>query len=106
MKHKQKVLCFAVILLALAAPRGVISQNIWTPTNGVYGGNISKAALSPNGEIFIATQGARVFTSTNDGANWIEKAQGLPNSLDNDVFHIASLAVDSSGNVFAGVHNK
>lgn len=103
MKHKQKALLLFVSLLAFAAPRGAISQNIWTPTNGIYGGLIRQVTPDTGGNVYIGTYDAGIFRSTNNGDSWTEINEGLPDFLNSDgsIFQIISLSTDLRGYVFA-----
>src|ERR1700730_4628209 len=45
-------------------------QGFWAQTNGPQGGDGIALATSPNGHIFVGTQGGGVFRSTDDGGTW------------------------------------
>lgn len=66
----------------------------WTHVlTGIY---VSSLAVSPDEFIFAGSPGGGVYRSTNNGDSWIQQTNGLTNT------DVRSIAVNSSGHVFAG----
>src|SRR5262245_46156004 len=68
----------------------------WTPINSGLT-NLKITALTTKGDqVFAGTPGSGVFVSTNNGASWIARNQGLPANAE-----VSALALGDNG-VFAG----
>ncbi len=66
---------FAVVQFCLAPH---LSRSQWVQTNGPFGGRIT--ALGANSKtLFVGTDGAGVFRSTNEGMSWSAAKNGLDN---------------------------
>ena len=87
----------------------------WTQVNNGITDSISSPYINSltkniSGDVFAAgfrfiyggSIQSRVWRSTDYGDSWIEKDNGLPENIR----HIYDLAVDSSGNIFAGTEGK
>jgi len=87
----------ALLLCGLSANTESQAQNFWQQTNGPTGGTIRALAINnSNGHIFAGTLGGGVFRSMDNGNNWTAVNTGLTNT------DISSLAINSSGHIFAG----
>jgi len=69
------------------------AQDFWQPTNGPYGGIVYDLAVSPNGNIYAATDSG-LFLTTDFGENWVDLK--LPDSK--------AVAVNSDNDVFVGTN--
>ena len=78
--------------------RSTDNGNNWTAVSS--GISISSIAINSSNAIFVGTFGAGVYRSLDNGANWTTVNTGLTN------YHIKSLAINSSGHIFAGVSNN
>lgn len=78
--------------------RSTDNGNNWVQiNNGIT--NIQILSLAnKNGYIFAGTSGGGAFRSTDNGANWVQINQGLAG----EGLYIWSLAINSSGDIFAG----
>lgn len=83
----------AYLFLILLCPVIGKAQSFWLPTNGPYGGLVYSFASSKQGDLYAGTRGG-VFRSTDQGDHWVGTA--LNDKL------VLAVAVDSSGNIFAG----
>ena len=52
-------------------------ENGWAQTNGPYGGEILTLHAAPKGVLFVGTEGAGIFRSTNRGDSWTPVNTGL-----------------------------
>lgn len=53
------------------------NSNGWVQTNGPYGGEILTIYAAPKGVLFVGTEGAGVFRSTDRGNSWMPVNTGL-----------------------------
>src|SRR5579883_449585 len=88
----QKVIFTVIILLALALPSQ--AQN-WAHVFGPYGGDVEAIASDRFGHIYAGTDSG-VFVSSNNGASWVEKNNGLSEE------EIFSFTCAATGTVLAG----
>ncbi len=117
----------APFLLLLFINSQAIAQDFWQRTNGPEGGLTRAFAINSNGDIFTGTAGGGVYRSTDNGGTWTAVNNGLTNTdlpalainSNGDIFAgiagagvfrstdngsslgVFSLAIDSSGNIFA-----
>jgi len=89
----------SLFLLWLSINTEVVAQNFWEPTNGPYGGRINAIAIDHVGQIFLGTDGAGVFSSTTNGANWSAMNKGFLGTVD-----VRALAMKGD-TIFAGLNN-
>ena len=55
------------------------SQTIWQQSNGPYTGTmISQLTVNQSGDLFAVSYGGGIFRSTDNGTNWLQVNQGLP----------------------------
>ena len=71
-------------------------QGFWAQTNGPQGGDGIALATSPNGQIFVGTQGGGVFRSMDDGGTWTGVSNGMTDT------NVRALAINSASHIFAG----
>ncbi len=90
----KNILTICSTLVIFAATNLVNAQ--WQQTNGPYGGFVSCYANNAD-EIYVGTQFGGIFRSTNDGASWTAKNNGLKN------YEINCLAIDGE-DLYAGTN--
>jgi len=76
-----------------------LSQNFWEQTNGPNGGDFRSFAINSSGHIFAATYGS-VFRSTDNGENWTQVRNGLPEN------YLMDLVINSNGHIFAATYSN
>src|SRR5687767_12061808 len=107
MLHPRRLALLAVALLALLVavlPAAAESREpggkftpigaFWVGTNGPQGGDGIALATSPNGHVFVGTQGGGVFRSMDDGESWEAVNNGLTAT------NVRALAINSGGDIF------
>ncbi|MCI0697323.1 hypothetical protein L0337_35625 [candidate division KSB1 bacterium] len=98
MKTHKLLLQFVFGLLLLGGKKVVFSQtDFWQPANGSVDRFITTFVTNSNGHIFVGTRNG-ISVSTNNGDSWSPITNELVTG------HITSLAIDSSGNLFAGIN--
>jgi photosystem II stability/assembly factor-like uncharacterized protein len=80
------------VALVLICSLTLRAQDRFEQTRGPYGGNIFSAAVSSDGTVYVVTGNNEVVRSENNGATW---TRCEPRA-------VHRVAVDSSGNVYAG----
>src|SRR5882724_5331077 len=71
-------------------------QGFWAQTDGPQGGDGIALATSPNGHVFVGTQGGGVFRSTDNGGTWTGVNDGMTDT------NVRALAINSASDIFAG----
>jgi len=84
----------SLVLFAALLTITIPLHSQWVQTKGPYGGYV--ACLTFSGTNLFAGTDIGVFLSTNNGGNWSTADSGLTNK------DVRALAVDMSGNLFAG----
>ena len=68
----------SALALAADSQKGEDSEEAgWTQTNGPYGGIVLTLLATPDGTIYMGTQGAGIFRLSDDGNSWIPINTGL-----------------------------
>ena len=67
------VICF----ISFVPQLGADVEKGWVQTNGPYGGEILTIYAAPKGVLFVGTEGAGVFRSTDRGNSWVPLNTGL-----------------------------
>jgi photosystem II stability/assembly factor-like uncharacterized protein len=67
----------SVILIGLGFIFPIQGYAQWVSTNGPYGGIVNSFVVSEN-TLFVGTRKG-IYSTTNDGENWIKASKGLPN---------------------------
>ena len=65
------------LAVATDSQNGEWMQLGWTQTNGPYGGEIRALHATPEGVVFVGTEGAGIFRSTDGGDTWSPVNTGL-----------------------------
>ncbi len=97
----RRIGCSLILLRVVISCQCFSQQNFWVQTNGPYGGSVQAIVAKSSGEWFAGTgdmldgQGG-VFRSTDHGNTWVDASVGLTNRT------VMSLAIDSTGTLFAG----
>ena len=70
-------------------------QQIWTPTNGPFGGEFAKVIVKDGlGNLFLGTERGGLWKSTDNGKIWSQKNSGIPYRK------INSIAVDTNNAIY------
>ena len=72
------VLFIGFVPLIEADVNAASNENGWVQTNGPYGGEILAFYAAPKGVLFVGTEGAGIFRSTDRGDTWAPVNTGLP----------------------------
>ncbi len=96
-KVSRKIFSLFFIILFISPLGNIKAQDYWQPTNGPYGGIVYDIEVSPNGNIYAATDSG-LFLTTDFGENWFDLY--LPTHL--NVPTVRIIVVNSNDDVFAG----
>jgi photosystem II stability/assembly factor-like uncharacterized protein len=89
----KKLLLFPIFCLLFCS--ALHAQDFWQEMAAFEGGVINDASVAENGDIYVASNGAGVFKSTDNGETWQRKTNGL---LD---WEIAVVHASRSGKIYA-----
>ncbi len=82
----------SALALASNSQKGKDSEETgWTQTNGPYGGTILTFLATPNGTLYVGTQGGGIFRLSNDGNSWTPVNKGF--TVDESSIFISSLVM-------------
>ncbi len=98
---KQIISMFFALSLVFVLAQSVFSQVNWLQSPGPYGGEVRCIAVNPtNNFTYFGSNGAGIFYSIDQGANWSQINTGILN------MNVRALAFNSSGHFFAATFDN
>ncbi len=94
--RKYQTVLFVILMISMMSMDGM-TQDIWEPANGPFGGSVYAITNSPNGTVYAGTQYGGVFKSTNKGVSWQPTVMGSA---------VYSLLAVSDSMIFAGSYSS
>ena len=77
----------------------------WTQTGGPYGGTIISLHATPEGILFVGTNGGGIFRSTDGGETWVSASEGL-RVYENNMLPVIFALAQKGNTLYAGTNGN